>query len=266
MNLFQAIFLGLVQGLTEFLPVSSSGHLVLTEALLGLRTPGVTFEVAVHLATVLAVLWVYRTRVGRLAAGMLRGDRSSLRYVGLLILASVPAGLAGILGKDFFEYQFGQPVTVAILLLVTGALVYSVHLTRRSAHDEEPSSAQALLIGVAQAFAILPGISRSGATVAMGSWRGVEVVKLAEFSFLLSVPAVIGAAVLQLGELGRGAAGGITPAVLGAAFVAALVSGIFAIRLFVRMLRHKHFSRFAYYCWAAGGAYLVAAAFLPALR
>ncbi len=266
MTLFEAIFLGLVQGLTEFLPVSSSGHLVLTEALLGLRTPGVTFELAVHLATLLAILWVYRTRVGKLAVGTVRGDRSSLRYVGLLILASVPAGLAGLFGQDFFEFQFGQPVTVALLLLVTGVLVYTVHLTRQSAADEEPSAAQALWIGVAQAFAILPGISRSGATVAMGSWRGVEVVRLAEFSFLLSVPAVLGAAVLQLGELGPSAAGGLTPGILAAAFAAALVSGIFAIQLFVRMLKHKHFTRFAYYCWAAGGAYLMAAAFSPGLR
>ncbi len=266
MTLFEAIFLGLVQGLTEFLPVSSSGHLVLTEALLGLRTPGVTFEVAVHLATLLAVLWVYRSRVGQLAAGTFRGDRPSLRYVGLIVLASVPAGLAGVFGKDFFEYQFGQPVTVALFLLVTGVLVYTVHLTRHSASDEEPSTAQALWIGVAQAFAILPGISRSGATVAIGSWRGVEVVKLAEFSFLLSVPAVLGAAVLQLAEFGPGAAEGLTPGILAAAFAAALVSGVFAIQLFVRMLKHQHFTRFAYYCWSAGGAYLIAAAFLPELR
>ena len=263
MSLLEALVLGLVQGLTEFLPVSSSGHLVLGQALLGIDLPGVTFEVTLHLATLCAVLWVYRGRVGSLAAGAVRGDGASWAYIGLLALASVPAGLAGVLARDWFESAFGRPVFAAALLMVTGFLVYSVRFSSPRADDPTPSARQAVWIGIAQAAAILPGISRSGATVAMGTWRGVEAVAVAEFSFLMSVPAILGAGLLQLG--GAGGAGGTGSIVLAAGFAAALIAGVAAIRLFVRMLEAGAFHRFAWYCWAAGSAYLVAATFLPGL-
>lgn len=264
MSVLEAIVLGIVQGLTEFLPVSSSGHLVLGQALLGVRLPGVTFEVTVHLATLCAVLWVYRDRVVSLAAGALRGERSSWTYIGLLFLASVPAGLVGVLAQDWFVSAFGRPVFAACLLIVTGFIVYSVRLTSPRADAPSPSVAQSIWIGIAQAAAILPGISRSGATVAMGTWRGVEAVAVAEFSFLMSVPAILGAGLLQLRH--AGGPGGAGTAVLGAGFAAALVAGVLAIRLFVRMLQTGAFYRFAWYCWAAGSVYLIAAAFQPALR
>lgn len=264
MSVLEAMVLGIVQGLTEFLPVSSSGHLVLGQALLGIRLPGVTFEVTLHLATLCAVLWVYRGRVGSLASGALRGERVSWTYIGLLVLASIPAGIVGVLAKDWFEAAFGRPVFAACLLLVTGCIVYSVRLTSARAEAPTPTASQSVWIGIAQAAAILPGISRSGATVAMGTWRGVDAVAVAEFSFLMSVPAILGAGLLQLRD--AGGAGGPGSAVLGAGFVAALVAGVLAIRLFVRMLQTGAFYRFAWYCWAAGSAYLLAAAFEPALR
>jgi undecaprenyl-diphosphatase len=263
-SVLEAIVLGIVQGLTEFLPVSSSGHLVLGQALLGIRLPGVTFEVTVHLATLCAVLWVYRGRVGSLTAGAFRGDRASWSYIGLLVLASVPAGLVGVLGKDWFESAFGRPLFAACLLIVTGFIVYSVRFTADRADAPAPSAGQSVWIGLAQAAAILPGVSRSGATVAMGTWRGVEPVAVAEFSFLMSVPAILGAGLLQLGD--AGGAGGAGGFVLLAGFAAALVAGVAAIHLFVRMLRAGAFYRFAWYCWVAGSAYLIAAAFQPALR
>lgn len=264
MSLVAAVLLGIVQGLTEFLPVSSSGHLVIGEALLGIRNSGVSFEVTVHLATLCAVLWVYRGRIGSLAVGALRGERSAWRYIGLLALASVPAGLAGLLAKDWFESTFGEPLMAAALLIVTGFVVYSIRFTGPRAHDPEPSPGNAFWIGVAQAAAILPGVSRSGSTVAAGTWLGVEPVAVAEFSFLMSVPAILGAGLLQLGD---GAADtGPGAAALATGFAAALVAGVFAIRWFVRMLESGAFHRFAWYCWAVGLAYLVAAAFLPGLR
>jgi len=201
-SVLEAIVLGIVQGLTEFLPVSSSGHLVLGQALLGIHLPGVTFEVTVHLATLCAVLWVYRGRVGSLAAGALRGDRASWIYIGLLALASLPAGIVGVLAQDWFESVFGRPLFAASMLIVTGFIVYSVRLTSARADAPSPSAGQSVWIGMAQAAAILPGISRSGATVAMGAWRGVEPVAVAEFSFLLSVPAILGAGLLQLRDAG----------------------------------------------------------------
>lgn len=264
MRLWEAVLLGMVQGLTEFLPVSSSGHLVLAEALLGLDLPGVVFEVVVHLATLCAVLWVYRARVAALAAGAARGERKAWTYIGLLVLATIPAGVVGFLAKDFFEGMFDRPAWAAGFLLVTGVLVWSIRRTAPRASAERPGPATAVWVGFAQALAILPGISRSGATVATGVWRGVDAVRMAEFSFLLSVPAILGAGLLQLGALRATDPAGALP--LAAGFVAALLTGILAIRLFVRMLEHRTFHWFALYCWVVGAGYLLAAAVWPGLR
>lgn len=265
MSPLEAALLGVVQGLTEFLPVSSSGHLVLAQALLGVSLPGVLFEITVHVATLGAVLWVYRARVAELAAGVVRGERDSLRYVGMLALASVPAAALGLTAREAVEGAFDRPVAAAGLLLVTGALVWTLRRTAPGAEDREPGAGQALWAGFAQALALLPGISRSGATVAAGVWRGVDAVRMAEFSFLMSVPAIGGAALLQLDGLDAAAAAG-AGAPLAAGFGAAMLSGVAAIRLFVRALEARTFHRFGWYCWAVGGGYLVAAWLVPGLR
>ena len=188
-----------------------------------------------------------------------------MRYVGLLALASVPAGLAGVLGHDFFVSVFDRPPVAAALLLVTGGLVWSLKRTADAARQPRPGVGQALLVGVAQAFAIFPGISRSGSTVAAGVWRGVDPVRMAEFSFLLSVPAIAGAALLELDGLGTAAAEGAAVS-LAVGFASALVAGVAAIRWFVRTLEARSFHHFAWYCWAAGGGYLLAAWLVPGLR
>lgn len=264
MSLFEALLLGVVQGLTEFLPVSSSGHLVLGQALLGIDDPGVTFEVVVHLATLCAVLWVYRRRVRDLLGGMAGGKSTAWRYAGLIVLASVPAGVAGVFGRPLFEDAFSRPVLAAAMLMVTGAIVYSLRYASATVRDEEIDAGRGIWVGVAQALAILPGISRSGSTVALGVWMGVEPVRMAEFSFLLSVPAILGAGLLQVGYAEEVTALAAVP--LAAGFAAAAVSGVIAIRLFVRMLRAGTFHHFAWYCWAVGSAYLVAALLAPTLR
>ena len=265
MTLLEAVLLGIVQGLTEFLPVSSSGHLVLSQAVMGIEIPGVMFEVALHVATVCAVLWVYRFAVIRLISGVVRGERESLIYVALLLLASVPAALAGTLAADALEGTYESPILAAVLLLVTGTWIWTIRWSAARAQDTRPGWWTAVAVGVAQAIAILPGISRSGATVATGAWLGVKVERMAEFSFLLSVPAIGGAAVLQLGEA-RAAWSliGTAPLVMGA--VVACLSGILAIRIFLSMLRKGIFHRFSYYCWAVGLVYLGAALFVPGLR
>ncbi len=270
MNPLEAALLGLLQGLTEFLPVSSSGHLVLAQALLGIQVPGVAFEVAVHVATLLAVLVVYRRRIVDLMRGLLTGDRDSAAYVGLLVVASVPAAAVGLTARPFFEGTFERPALAAGFLLLSGVLCWTIDLaTRRQAAAgavrERPSLLGAVAVGLAQALAILPGISRSGSTVAVGAGTGVDVVRMAEFSFLLSVPAIAGPALLMLVERNGASNGGeVLPLVVG--FAAATVAGILAIHLFVRMLRSQHFRWFAYYCWLVGGAYLLAAAVAPGLR
>ncbi len=265
MTLFDAVLLGIVQGLTEFLPVSSSGHLVLGEALLGLTTPGVVFEVTVHVATLCAVCWVFRRRLGGLLSGMAHGDAGSYAYVGLLLVATVPAAIIGTTMSGWIEPLFDRPVVAAALLLVTGGIVWTLRITTGRAERERPTTRDAILVGIAQAVAILPGISRSGTTVAAGVGLGVAPARMAEFSFLMSIPAIAGAAVLQIPDV-RGAGAVIGAAPLVVAFAAAVLSGILAIGIFVRMLGRGTFYRFAYYCWAAGAAYLLAAWLSPGLR
>lgn len=266
MTFLQALVLGVVQGLTEFLPVSSSGHLVLADALLGVEASGVLVVVVLHVATLLAVCWVYRSRLAALASGTVRGDRESIRYIALLGLASVPAGVVGFFFLDYVGPAFERPVLAAAMLLVTGVAVWSLKWSAaRSSHRSEIRAGDAVGAGLAQALALLPGISRSGSTVAVGTALGVAPSRMAEFSFLMSVPAIAAAALLQLDELSAtGAAIGFGP--LAVAFAAALGSGVLAIRLFVAMLASRIFHRFAYYCWAVGAAYLIAAWFAPGLR
>ncbi|MBW3533843.1 MAG: undecaprenyl-diphosphate phosphatase [Gemmatimonadetes bacterium] len=261
MSWWESIVLGFIQGATEFLPVSSSGHLVIGQALLGLSIPGVFFEVAVHVATLLSVLVVYRARVWGLVHGCcVRRDRESWGYVGLLALATVPAGLVGVLWKDDVEALFDSPAVVGWALLVTGALLFSTRWALRKAEREHLTMRIALAIGVAQAFALIPGISRSGSTVVAALWLGVAPVEAAAFSFLMSIPAIGGAAVLSVPDLLTGGPGVSTTALaLGA--VAAAVTGVLAIRTFVVMLKNRSFPAFAWYCWAAGGAFLVWVAF-----
>lgn len=253
MSYWQGVVLGAVQGLTEFLPISSSGHLVVTEAAVGLRTPGVTVEVALHVATVLAVLVVYRARLGALIRGVVTGSGEARRFVLLLVIGSIPAGVIGLAFADFFERTFDSLLVVGVDFLVTGVVLWSTRRVRERAGAAQPSALGAVGIGIAQAAAILPGISRSGTTISAALWLGVEPVRAAEFSFLLAIPAVAGAGLLQILRGGPEAftVGG---GPLLVSFVAALVTGVLAIRILVTILAHSAFHRFAPYCWTVGAA------------
>lgn len=253
MSLWEAIVLGIVQGATEFLPVSSSGHLVMSQELLGITVPGILFEVAVHLATLLSILLVYRERVASLVAGCLRRERAALEYAGLLVLATIPAAVLGVFFEDAVSAAFDDPAVVGIAFLVTGGLLWSTRSVSAPPPDAGPTVRTALLMGVAQAFALIPGISRSGSTVVAGLWGGVSGREAAAFSFLMAVPAILGAAVLKIPEAQD--AGLSTAALLGGS-VAAAVTGVLAIRSFVALLRKQAFHRFAYYLWPVGIAFL----------
>ena len=251
MSWWEGVLLGVVQGLTEFLPISSSGHLVVVEAALGITTPGVVIEVVLHVATLLAVVIVYRKVLWRLAGGAVVGDRTAWRYIGLLAIGTVPAALAGLFLEEWFERTFQSLLLVGLNFLITGTVLWSTRGRVRRAEKPSPSTKGAFGIGVAQALAILPGISRSGTTVAAAIWLGVDPVRAAEFSFLLAVPVIAGAAVLQIPNLSSGlASAGALPVAAG--FLAALVSGVVAIRLLIFILRNKVFHRFAPYCWGIG--------------
>jgi undecaprenyl-diphosphatase len=250
-TLWEGLLLGLVQGLTEFLPVSSSGHLVVTQAAVGLAAPGVVVEVVLHVATVLAVVIVYRRRLHMLLTGLVRRDPQALRYIGLLAVGSVPAALVGIGLADFLERAFDSLLIVGCGFIATGLILWSTRWTSTTPTARTPSVAGAGVIGFAQALAILPGISRSGTTVATGLWLRIGPDEAAEFSFLLAIPAIAGAALLKAPELSAATADvGAGPLLM--SFCMALVSGVLAIRFLVVLLRRRAFHRFAPYCWGIG--------------
>ena len=254
MSGLEAVFLGLVQGLSEFLPVSSSGHLVIVQALMGIHEEGVLFEVVVHLATLLSVLIFYRQRIAGLVLGALRGEAAALRYGGKLALATLPAVVAVLAAGSFIEAQFESPAVAGVCLLATGGILWTTRRTAPSAQSEEPGWGAAFGIGCAQVLALLPGISRSGTTVAAALAFGVAPVAAAEFSFLMSVVAIAGAAARSLPELSSVAPDRVGP--LLTAGVVALIAGVTAIWFFVRLLQTRGFYRFAYYTWLAGALFL----------
>jgi undecaprenyl-diphosphatase len=254
LDFIEALILGLAQGLSEFFPVSSSGHLLMLQEMLGIHEDGIVFEIIVHVATLASVLIVYRKRVGELITGVLRRDAPALAYTGKLVLATLPAVVAVLLAGDWFDAQFEAPQVAGVCLLVTGAILWTTRSTIDRATATVPTWTVALLIGCAQVLAILPGISRSGTTVAAALALGVAPAAAAEFSFLMSVIAIAGAAVRSLPDLAAVPADRVAPYALGG--VVALVAGIAAIRLFVRLLETRGFYRFAYYTWAAGAGFL----------
>jgi undecaprenyl-diphosphatase len=267
MSLWIVVLLAVVQGLTEFFPVSSSGHLVILEALFGTRRggaqSGIMFEIAVHIGTLGAVIVFYRARVMHLCRAFLAAVftgksgydryRDEMRYVGLIVLGTIPAAIVGALFNDRVEATFGSPGLSALFLVATGIFLL---MTRNRAARGGIGWRTALAIGAAQAIAILPGVSRSGWTIATALILGVGFAEAAEYSFMLSIPAILGALVMTLAqEPGALNAGSITPLAIGAA--AALLAGLVALRLLIGILNRGAFHRFAYYLLPAGLAALV---------
>lgn len=261
MSLLQAVILGVVQGLTEFLPVSSSGHLVLAEKLMGVATQNLRFEVTVHLATALAVCVAYRRKIGKLVRavfrariypknGRVRVVDENLRLFLLLVLATVPGALVGYLLDDLVEKAFANPVTTSIGLVITGTVLYSTRFVKR--HDKSMNWWRALAIGLAQAVAILPGISRSGSTIATGILAGIKQERAAEFSFLLSVPIILGAGLVKLRETSLTAIPASEMASLIAGAVTAGLTGFLAIKWLLKLIKQGRFDAFSYYCWIVG--------------
>lgn len=259
MTLLDAFILGLVQGVTEFLPISSDGHLALAENLLGLRATGglsgIFLDVAVHVATLAAIVVAFREPIVRLARGLLARERQAWSDLGLFAAASVPAAVVGLSVKDSIETLYRSLPFIGAAFLVMGGILWSTR-HRMSGTRQRPNLREAVLIGIGQAAAIAPAISRSGCTIAVGLWRGMDPIRAAEFSFVLGVPAIAGAALLNVSEAAKGYAQVGGPA-LAVAFVTAFVTGLFAIALLRRLLRARAFHRFAPYLWALGAATLV---------
>ncbi len=266
MNPFQSIVLGIVQGAAEFLPVSSSGHLVLVPWAFGWADPGLLFDTLVHWGTLLAVVVYFRGGLWALLQAWVRSvlqrkvDSPEARTAWLILIATIPGAVIGYLFEGYFESLFASPGSVALLLIATGAvLVASDMVYRRVRRHRYPGLGDAVIIGFAQAAAIAPGLSRSGLTIAAGVFRGLSREDAARFSFLLSVPIILGAGLAQIGKT-LGAAGGTAwlPLVLG--FVSAAVSGYLAIRFLLKFVQRHRLWPFAVYCWCVAAAVLIAGA------
>lgn len=269
MSPLTGLLLGLIQGLTEFLPVSPSGHLVLVEYLLHVPPAPVAFMVLLHLATLLAAVIALRRELGRILAFL--ASSAGIRWVSLrsddlreggrlfiaLVIGTIPAAVAAIFFKPQIEAYFASPRFVGFALLFTGLVLLSTRMAPRGGRPIDPGSA--LVVGLAQAIGLLPGVSRSGMTLAAGLFAGVGRERVARFSFLLSLPAIAGASIL---ELRHGVTlVGIPPVTLVSGIVAALVSGYLAMQLLLRVVVSGKLTIFAVYCLALG---LAALFLLPA--
>lgn len=278
MPIFDALWLGVVQGLTEFLPVSSDGHLALAHHLLGaVGTEDLFFDLMLHLGTLVAVFTVFGGDVVRFTREGLAGlaaikrqgaarafeENEGLRLGLLIVLASIPTALIGLALKKPVESHAFSMAGIAVMIMLNGLTLYSSRFVpvRARRPDGRWSVAgigprQALLIGVAQGLAVLPGISRSGSTIVASLWLGAERKRAAEYSFLLSIPAILGAFALQSSrEAFAHALANPAPYLLGT-LVSAVV-GVLALRLVLRLLQAARFHHFAYYCWLLGLVALV---------
>tara|TARA_Y100000590_G_C15721149_1_gene1013592 strand:- start:1749 stop:2537 length:789 start_codon:yes stop_codon:yes gene_type:complete len=256
MSLWDAVFLGFLQGTTEFLPISSSGHLVVGQTLLGIEIPGVQFEVAVHLATLVSIVAVYHLRIKNIICGVIAGEHHSLQYVMFLIVGTLPIVIVGLLFKDSIEVMFENPFVPGIAFFFTGFLLWTTRKALSRKNWPGLSLLAVCIIGMAQALAVVPGISRSGATVVAALWMGVKTEDAAAFSFLLAIPAIFGATILQLGgltDLGHS----LTPIFLMLGSITAAITGVLAIFAFLDFLSKKTFYKFGIYCWALGTVFLV---------
>lgn len=268
MTTVQAVILGIIQGLTEFLPISSSGHLVLFSRLFNIQESSLVFEVIVHVGTLLAVLVVFKNEVWVLVksffkflanpkdAKRLATDDPGFRLLLALVLGTVPAVAVALILKEQLQLLFGSSVFVGLMLIVTGTILY---LTERHVGNkglEKVSTKDALLIGCGQALAILPGLSRSGTTIAVGLLRGLDRESAARFSFLLAIPAILGALVVSFGDLFAGNVT-ISSNALVAGLIAAALTGYVAIRVLLDLVRKGKLIWFSYYTWTVGALVVI---------
>jgi undecaprenyl-diphosphatase len=266
-SIFEAVVLGAVQGITEFIPISSSGHLVIVPELLGWDQPGLAFDVMLHVASLVALLVYFSGDLLDLARGVMSGDSGARRLLLLLVIGTIPAGLAGLALGDYFEEAFTDARAAALQLLITAAILIGAETALRY-HEyraarrgdrlrgqDDLGPVDAAVMGVAQAVAIWPGISRSGSTIGAGLAVGLAREPSARFAFLLAVPALFGAALVSLPDLGETSLGVGAGA---AGFTASLITSYAAIAGLIRYLKTNDLYPFAAYCVVAGATFYLA--------
>ena len=257
-----AMLLGVVQGVTEFLPVSSSGHLVLFQQWLPVAGDPIAFDLALHLGTLIPVLWVYRTDLVGVVKDATVGTgaylvRPGVRLLVLIAAATLPTAVIGLSLEDVFERLFHNPRAVGVAFAITGTVLWATGRVKQGTTKASGLPVHhAIAIGLAQGFAITPGISRSGSTIAAGLFLGMDREAAARFSFLLSVPAIAGACVLKLGDMSLD---GTSLGPIAVGVLSSAVSGYLALTLLIRLVRKGDFRNFAYYLWPLAVFALVAA-------
>jgi undecaprenyl-diphosphatase len=265
LDIISAIILGAVQGISEFLPISSSGHLVIVPHLLGVET-GLAFDVILHVGTLVAIFTFFWKDIINIIKGFIvsiinltegfdkfkDGLRRvpEERFAWLIIIATIPTGIMGLLFDKAVETIFRGTVFVGLFLIITGIILYySERHSSGNITEKDMSFKQAITIGICQGIAVLPGISRSGATIASGLCLGLNREYAARYSFLLSVPAVVGAAVFKVKDMATIDA---TTTVLVAGFLSSVIFGYLSIKLLMKMIEGWSLDIFAYYCWIVG--------------
>lgn len=263
MNSFQAIILGLIQGLTEFLPVSSSGHLTIGREILGVGVAeDLAFEVTVHCATVLATIVVFRREIGKLLAGMFKFKyNDETDYILKICVSMIPVFVIGMFFKDYVESLFTSLTVVGVALMATALLLFLSDRVKPSAPEASAkrngiSFAQALIVGLGQALAVIPGLSRSGTTISTGLLCGIRKEAVAQFSFLMVLVPILGEMFLDLvgGEMASSSVGAVQ---LALGFVAAFVSGLFACKVMIALVKKAKLKWFALYCCIIGAGVVI---------
>ncbi len=259
MDLLSSILLGLLQGLTEFLPVSSSGHLVLAQHLLGYQgSTHLAFDLLVHVATLLAVLIYFRRDILLIVSTAWRpsGEFQGRRWLIMIAAGTVPTVIIGFAFQNQFESLFGKPRLVAVMLWVTALLLLASDRRKTGGNTgEKLTILRSIIVGTTQGLAIIPGISRSGSTIAVGIFSGLHPEQAARFSFLLSIPAILGASLLEMQKISEVSAQNL--AVIAAGMAVAFLSGYLAIHILLKMVVKRRLWKFSLYLFLLGGVGLL---------
>ncbi len=271
MSKLDAIILGIIQGSTEFLPISSSGHLVLFQHILGLKEPELFFDISVHIGTLIAVCIVFYNEIWSIISTLIRlpsllkssgsysilySENPDIRMVFLIFTGSIPTALLGFMFSTISDRLFSSIWLVGLMLIITGIVLWATRLVKYEGHGIERFSIwKSLVIGMVQGLAIIPGISRSGSTIAAGLFIGIERETAARFSFLLSIPAIIGAFGLEMSTSAANSTDYQGTIIIG--LITSVIVGFFSLKVLLRVVKRKHFFYFAPYCWLTGTVILV---------
>lgn len=259
MENYQAIILGALQGITEFLPVSSSGHLVLGQKLFGVNEPSLAFNIAMHLGTLLAIIVVFYADLKKIIFSLIEclkiliikkefKNNPEIKFISLIIIGSIPTAIIGLIIKKYAMSWFSSPAVVGLMLIITGIILWLSKYFKQELDLKDFSDKKAFLIGISQGIAVIPGISRSGITVVLGLMLGIKRELAARFSFLLSIPAILGAAVLEFFETETLL---LDQAVIYGT-ITAFIIGVLALFLLLKIVKQGKFYLFAPYCWLLG--------------